>query len=251
MEHVERDPHGGGMILRETIVDADVQENLHRIRKRIEAAAKRADRDPKEIKLVAVSKGVDSARIRETLAAGTIILGENRLQEALPKIHFLEADVRWHFIGHLQTNKVKQAVGTFELIHSIDSLRLAQEVSTCAGQLGIRQPVLVQLNLSGEKSKFGLAARELKAVIREMAGLPGIAIRGLMTIPPMSSNPEAGRHYFRSLRLLAAEVSQYDLRDVGMEELSMGMSDDFEVAIEEGATLVRIGTAIFGQRRDR
>jgi pyridoxal phosphate enzyme (YggS family) len=232
-------------------MDTDVRENLHRIRERIEAAAKRAKRNPKEIRLLAVTKGVESARIREAIAAGTIVLGENRLQEALSKVHFLGPGVKWHFIGHLQTNKVRQSIGMFELIHSIDSVRLAREVSAAAERLEIRQPVLVQVNLSGEKSKFGLAAEEVEPAIREMAGLSGIAIQGLMTIPPFSSNPEDSRGYFRRLRRLASEISQQGLEGVTMGELSMGMSDDFEVAVEEGATLVRIGTAIFGPRRDR
>ena len=239
------------MIRREIVMDTDVQENLNRVQARIEDAAKRADRDPKEIKLMAVTKGVEPAQIREALAAGVTVLGESRMQEALSKIDSFGKDVPWHFIGHLQTNKVKQAIGTFELIHSVDSLRLAREISKWAERLEIYQPILVQVNLSREESKSGLAPEEVKPVIQEMAGLPGIAIQGLMTIPPVSSNPEASRGYFRRLRFLASEVSRWGLRGVTMEGLSMGMSDDFEVAIEEGATWVRIGTAIFGPRRDR
>ena len=250
-KYVERDRDGGGMILREIVMDTDVRENLQRIQERIEAAAKRADRHPKEVNLVAVTKGVEAVRIREALAAGATVLGESRMQEALSKINSFGTDAKWHFIGHLQTNKVKQAIGTFELIHSVDSLRLAREISQWAERLEIYQPVLVQVNLSREESKSGLAPEEVKPVIQEMAGLPGIAIQGLMTIPPASSHPEASRGYFRRLRLLASEISQWDLRGVTMKELSMGMSDDFEVAVEEGATWVRIGTAIFGPRRDR
>ena len=197
-----------------------------------------------------VTKGVEQARIREALAAGVTVLGESRMQEALFKMDSFGTGAEWHFIGHLQTNKVKQAIGTFELIHSVDSLRLAREISKWAERLEIYQPILVQVNLSREKSKSGLGPEEVKPVIQEMAGLPGIAIQGLMTIPPASSHPEASRGYFRRLRLLASEISQWDLRGVTMKELSMGMSDDFEVAVEEGATWVRIGTAIFGPRRD-
>jgi len=239
------------MILREIAMDTDVRENLQRVQERIEAAAKRADRHPKEINLVAVTKGVEPVRIREALAAGATVLGESRMQDALSKINSIGADVKWHFIGHLQTNKVKQAIGTFELIHSVDSLRLAREISQWAERFEIYQPILVQVNLSREKSKSGLVPEEVKPVIQEMAGLPGIAIQGLMTIPPASSKPEASRGYFRRLRLLASEISRWGLRGVTMEVLSMGMSDDFEVAVEEGATWVRIGTAIFGPRRDR
>jgi len=200
---------------------------------------------------VTVTKGVEPAQTREVLAAGATVLGENRVQEALPKIHSLEKAVKWHFVGHLQTNKVKQIIGMFELIHSVDSLRLAQEISRWAERLGICQPILVQVNLSREASKFGLAPEEVKPIIQEIAGLPGIAIQGLMTILPLSSDPEAGRVYFRRLRVLASEVSRWGFSGVTMGELSMGMSDDFEVAIEEGATWIRIGTAIFGPRSDR
>jgi len=239
------------MTIREIVVDMDVKENLHQIQERIQAAAKRADRDPKEVKLMAVTKGVEPMRLREALAAGIAVLGENRVQEALPKVHSLGKEVKWHFVGHLQTNKVKQVIGVFELIHSVDSLRLAQEISRWAERFGICQPILVQVNLSGEENKSGLAPREVKSVIQEMAVLPGIAIQGLMTIPPLSSDPEASRGYFRCLRDLAFEVSQREFSSVAMGELSMGMSGDFEVAVEEGATWIRIGTAIFGPRRER
>lgn len=240
------------MIFQETVMGIiDVKENLHQIQGHIEAAAKRAGRDPKEVKLVAVTKGVEPARIREALAAGVTDFGENRVQEALPKIHSLGKGVKWHFVGHLQTNKVKQVIGFFELVHSVDSLRLAQEISRWAERLGICQPVLVQVNLSKEETKTGLAPEAVKLAIQEMAGLPGIAIQGLMTIPPLSSDPETSRSYFRRLRVLASEVSRWGFSGVTMGELSMGMSGDFEVAVEEGATWIRIGTAIFGPRRER
>ena len=239
------------MILRELVMDTDVKENLRQVQERIDAAAKRAHRDPKEVKLVAVTKGVEPAQIREALTAGATVLGESRVQEALPKVHSLGKGVKWHFIGHLQTNKVKQAIGLFELIHSVDSLRLAHEISKCAERLGICQPILVQVNLWREESKSGLASEEVKSAIQEMATLPGIAIQGLMTIPPLSNDPEASRGCFHRLRVLASEVSRWGLRGVTMGELSIGMSDDFEVAVEEGATWVRIGAAIFGPRRVR
>jgi pyridoxal phosphate enzyme (YggS family) len=241
------------MILREIVmdVDIDIKENLRHIQERVEAAAKRAGRDPKEIKLLTVTKGVEATQIREVLAAGATVLGESRAQEAIPKIHSLEKGVKWHFIGHLQTNKVKQIIGMFELIHSVDNLRLAEEISRWAERLRICQPILVQVNLSRESSKFGVAPEEAKPIIQAMSRLPGIAIQGLMTILPLASDPGASRVYFRRLRVLASEISQWDLRGVTMGELSMGMSDDFEVAVEEGATWIRIGTAIFGPRRDR
>jgi PLP dependent protein len=237
------------MILRE--MSTDIKENLRQLQERMDGAARRAGRDPKEVKLVAVTKGVVLTQIREAITAGVTVLGENRVQEALPKIHALGKGVKWHLVGHLQTNKVKQMIGVFELVHSVDSLRLAHEISRWAERLGICQPILIQVNLSGEGSKSGLAPEEVKPVLQEMAGLHGIAIRGLMTIPPLSSDPEAGRIYFRRLRVLAAEVSRWGFSGVTMRELSMGMSGDFEVAVEEGATWVRLGTAIFGPRRDR
>ena len=237
------------MIVRE--VGADIQENFHRIQGRIEAAARRAGRDAKEVKLVVVTKEVEPIRIREAVAAGATVLGESRVQEALAKIHLLGEEVKWHYVGHLQTNKVKQMIGAFELIHSVDSLRLAHEISSWAERLGICQPVLVQVDLSGERDKFGLTPEEVKPVIQEMAGLTGIAIQGFMMIPPLSPSPETARLQFRRLKVLAVEASRWGFPRVKMGELSMGMSDDFEVAIEEGATWVRIGTAIFGPRRDR
>jgi len=246
---VERTRHGDGVILRQT--RTDIKENLRQFQERVDVAAQRAGRDPKEVKLVAVTKGVEPDRIREAAMAGVEVVGESRVQEALPKTHSLGKEVTWHFIGHLQTNKVKQMMGVFELIHSVDSLRLAHEISRWAERSGVCQPVLIQVNLSREGSKSGLAPEEMKPVLQEMAGLQGITVRGLMTIPPLSDDAEASRVYFRRLRVLAAEVSRWGFSGVTMGELSMGMSGDFEVAIEEGATWVRLGTAIFGPRRDR
>ncbi|HET6466053.1 MAG TPA: YggS family pyridoxal phosphate-dependent enzyme [Nitrospiria bacterium] len=226
-------------------MDESIVENLRRVRERIVAAAERSGRDPSRITLVVVTKGVTTDRLRKAVAAGATVLGENRIQEALPKIKVLEETIRWHLIGHLQRNKVKQAIHRFELIHSLDSLELAHEIEERAEQAGIRQRVLIQVNLSREPSKHGVLPEAADVLVRKTAALPHLALEGLMTIPPPSIDPQQSRIYFRRLREKMEELKQAG-RPV--RELSMGMSNDFEVAIEEGATLVRIGTAIFGPR---
>ncbi|MBI3597155.1 MAG: YggS family pyridoxal phosphate-dependent enzyme, partial [Nitrospirae bacterium] len=205
----------------------------------------RSGRDPSRITLVVVTKGVTTDRIREAVAAGATVLGENRVQEAWPKMKALEGTIRWHLIGHLQRNKVKQAINRFDLIHSLDSLELAHEIEQRAEQAGIRQRVLIQVNVSREPSKHGVFPEAADVLVRETAALPHLALEGLMTIPPPSIDPQQSRVYFRWL----CEKMEA-LRQAGLpaRELSMGMSADFEVAIEEGATLIRVGTAIFGPR---
>jgi pyridoxal phosphate enzyme (YggS family) len=225
-----------------------IAENVARVRERMEAAARRAGRDPGKIRLVAVSKTVDPGRIRQALEAGVDSLGENYVQEAQKKIEELGPRAAWHFIGHLQSNKAKAAVRLFDWVHSVDSLRLAQELSRVAGQQNKVLPVLLQINLGQETAKFGALQDDTFRLLEQMGLLPGISVKGLMTLPPFFDNPEESRPYFHALRNLAEAVSRRKIAGVSMEELSMGMSNDFETAIEEGATLVRVGTAIFGPR---
>ena len=190
---------------------------------------------------MAVSKTVPPDRIDEALRHGISIFGENKVQEARAKIPLVSGRARWHMIGHLQTNKARDAVELFELIHSLDSVKLAGELNKCAERAGKTQPVLLEVNVAGEASKFGLKPEDLPVAIQQIAALPRLEVRGLMTLAPFAEDAEKARPYFRRLR---------ELRDAhGLRELSMGMSNDFEVAVEEGATIVRIGTAIFGERK--
>lgn len=207
------------------------------------AAAERVRRDPHRITLVVVTKGVMPDRIREVTDAGAFALGESRVQEALRKIKTISGTIQWHLIGHLQRNKVRQAVGVFELIHSVDSLDLACEIHQRAAWAGIRQRVLVQVNVARESGKHGVAPEGLEALVGEVAALPHLWLEGLMVIPPLAADPEGSRPHFRRL---AQRVEELRRGGLPLQELSMGMSNDFEVAIEEGATLIRVGTAIFG-----
>jgi len=217
-----------------------VAENLAVVRERIAEACRRAGRSPDEVTLVGVSKGFPAELVVEACAAGLTDLGENRVQEAAPKIEALTARgvrPRWHLIGHLQTNKAKTATGLFAIIHSVDSVRLAEALSHRASE---PLPVLLEVNVAREPAKFGFAPEELSSAYATIAALPNLDVRGLMTVAPIADDPESVRPVFRRLR---------ELRDgLGLRELSMGMTGDFEVAIEEGATLVRVGRAIFGPR---
>lgn len=215
---------------------------------RMASAAMRAGRDPSSVRLVVVTKTVDRGRITQAVAAGAVILGENRVQEAKEKIEALGKIASWHLIGHLQTNKAKYAVRLFDLIHSVDNLELAAEIDRQAAKIGKVQNILIEVNIAGEASKAGMAVKGAPALVREAARLKNISIQGLMTMPPYSENPEDSRPYFTVLRELAETIATGNIPNVAMQELSMGMSGDFEVAIEEGATLVRVGTAIFGER---
>jgi len=227
---------------------SSIAENIRTIQERIAAAARRVDRDPASVRLVTVTKTVSQERIREAVAAGAMILGENRVQEAREKIAGLGPIASWHLIGHLQTNKAKYAVALFYLIHSVDGLELAREISRQAEKHGKVQDVLIEVNISGETSKAGIGSGDAKGLIREAAKLGNIRVQGLMTIPPFAEDPEASRPHFRMLRELAQDISKEQIPNVSMKELSMGMSGDFEVAVEEGSTLVRVGTSIFGKR---
>jgi pyridoxal phosphate enzyme (YggS family) len=225
-----------------------ISDNFKRITDRMALAAQRSGRDPSAVKLIAVTKTVDIERIREAVAAGASALGENRVQEAREKIEKLGSLASWHLIGHLQSNKAKYAVKLFALIHSIDSFELAQEVDKQAAKIGKIQDVLIEVNISGEKSKGGVPTDNAPDLVRKTAALKNISVKGLMTMPPFFNNPEEARPYFKQLRDLSAQIDLDKIPNVSMKELSMGMSGDFEVAVEEGATMVRVGSAIFGGR---
>jgi pyridoxal phosphate enzyme (YggS family) len=226
-----------------------IAERVRLVQSRIRAAADRAGRDAGRIRLVAATKAVTVERIEEGIDAGLSILGENRVQEAVPKIAALiRASIRWHFIGHLQRRKVRSVIGLFDLIHSVDSLDLAREIDRRAGEAGRRQDVLLEVNIGGEPTKAGFRSDDLLRVVPSIAALGHMRIRGLMTIPPPAREAESARRYFQELRELARRIEEQCIPAVIMDELSMGMSNDYEVAVEEGATLVRVGTAIFGAR---
>jgi pyridoxal phosphate enzyme (YggS family) len=225
-----------------------IADNIANIKSRIASAAKRVGRDPSSVRLVVVTKTVDPERIREAAAAGALILGENRVQEAKEKIERLGSISSWHLIGHLQTNKAKHAVKLFDMIHSVDTLELAGEIDKQAAKIGKVQDVLIEVRIAGEAAKAGTAIEDAADLIKAAAKLKNISVKGLMTIPPFLDDPEKVRSYFSKLRELATNIAHERIANVSMQELSMGMSNDFEVAIEEGATMVRVGTAIFGVR---
>ncbi|HRS82831.1 MAG TPA: YggS family pyridoxal phosphate-dependent enzyme [Smithellaceae bacterium] len=230
-------------------MNEDIEANIQNIRQRIAAAAARAHRDPAGIRMMAVSKTVEPERIQRALDAGITLLGENYVQEAREKIPAVGRGAEWHMIGHLQTNKAKYVVHLFDWIHSVDRLELAQELDKRAFQHNRRLNVLVEVNVSGEASKNGIEPSGVPELVRRISALPHLTIRGLMTMPPYSDNPEHSRPYFQALRGLRDEIHAAAIPNVRMDELSMGMTDDFEVAVEEGATIIRVGRAIFGERR--
>jgi pyridoxal phosphate enzyme (YggS family) len=233
----------------ESDADDSLARRVHQILDRIRRAAERTGRPPDTVQLVAATKTVPAERIREGLDVGLTLLGENRMQEALSKVALLrDLSPRWHFIGQLQRRKVRDAIGTFELIHSVDSVDLAQEINRRAGEAGVKQAVLLEVNIAGEASKAGFSPQVLMQDLRLLGDLPHLRIQGLMTIPPPTERPEDARPYFRGLRELGVRIAAQRISSLVMQEYSMGMSHDFEVAIEEGATLVRVGTAIFGAR---
>lgn len=229
-----------------------IADNIACIRERITAAARRAGRTPDEIELMAVSKTHPVERIREAYVAGLRLFGENRVQEFAGKAGVLRdlAGAEWHLIGHLQSNKAGKAVELFSAVDSLDSVKLAQKLNSAAEQLGKKLSVLIEINIGGEDVKSGLApgSSELEQVLQSAVQWEHLSVRGLMTIPPFTEDPQRARPYFRKLRALRDAIAVRKLASVGMDALSMGMSHDFEVAIEEGSTCVRVGTAIFGQR---
>ncbi len=224
-----------------------VDENLQTLQEKIESACLRAGRDPREVQLVAVSKTRGPEVIAEALEAGQMIFGENRVQEAEPKIEALPGRCRWHLVGHLQSNKARRAVRLFEMIHSVDSLKLAETIARLCEEEGARPQVLIQVSVSGEASKFGIQPEALCESIEAFLELQPLEIVGLMTVPPLGKTAEESRRYFAALRELRERLEQK--AGIGLPELSMGMSNDFEIGIEEGATLVRVGSAIFGERK--
>lgn len=225
-----------------------IAENFEEIRRRIAEAARRAGRDPESVRLVAVSKTKPASDIAEARECGQLIFGENYVQELVPKVKELPADLSWHFIGSLQSNKVRQIAGMVDLIHSVDRISLAREIDRQWGEIGQVCDILVQVNIAQEATKSGTSCDELIDLVRVIAQLPNLRIKGLMTMPPFFDDPEAARPYFRRLNELAGEIEAAAIPRVEMRELSMGMSGDFEAAIAEGATLVRVGSALFGSR---
>ncbi len=225
-----------------------ISENLKAVQQRIEAACRRAGRDPAEVTLITVSKTIDVDRINAAVAAGAATLGENRVQEVLAKRDAVSPEVRWHLIGHLQTNKVRQIIDKVDLIHSLDSLHLAEEIQKRAQLAGRTVDLLVEVNVGAEESKFGLDPAAVRGFLESLQGMDRIRILGLMTVAPFLEDPESVRMVFRSLKGLFDELKDLKLPNVQMMHLSMGMTHDFEVAIEEGATMVRVGTGIFGAR---
>ena len=221
-------------------------ENLDSIQQRIAAACARAGRAPNSVTLLAVSKSHPPETIRVAVNAGQLLFGENKIQEAKAKIPLSPGKARWQFIGHLQSNKVRDAVQLFEMIQGVDSLAIAQEISKRAEQAARTLPILLEVNVAGEGRKFGYAPEKLLAELNELNALPRIEIHGLMAIPPFAAVPEKARPYFQKLRELKVQCEQ--ILGAPLPHLSMGMSGDFEVAIEEGATIVRVGTALFGER---
>jgi len=227
-------------------LNEDCRAALQAVRQRIEDACRRANRDPRDVRLVAVSKTFPAGRVREFLECGQRLFGENRVQEALAKIPEVGTGAVWHLIGPLQRNKARHAVGAFELIHGVDSLKLAAEVDRRAAAAGVRQRILIQLNLAEESSKSGAGETEMWPLVQGIAEMAHLDLQGLMTIPPPVARAEESRPWFARLRELRDRASRRLGRD--LPELSMGMTCDFEVAVEEGATLVRVGRAIFGER---
>ena len=227
-----------------------ISENLVQVKRCIIEAAKRAGRDPSGVRLLAVTKEQSDATVAKGIQAGMTLLGENKVQEASGKIEAFgrKNGLEWHFIGRLQKNKVKFIFDLFDLIHSVDSLALAEAIHKKAQRIGSCMPILLQVNISGEKSKLGIDPLDLPREIRKFAKLEGVKISGLMTIPPFDRDPETSRPYYARLRELRDTCSSLNIPRICLDELSMGMSNDYEVAIEEGATLVRVGTGLFGPR---
>src|SRR5947209_8621674 len=223
-----------------------IADNLERVREQIAQAAGKVGRAVDEIELVAISKTHDAAKVREAIEAGQTLFGESRVQEARIKIPDLPSNLRWHFVGHLQKNKIRHALPLFELIHSVDSLALAQDINRIAEEDGVHPRVLIEVNVAGEGSKFGFRPETLRAEMESLLALPRLSILGLMTIPPIAEEGEASRKYFVELRELRDRL-QTEFH-VDLAQLSMGMTQDYAIAVEEGATLVRVGTAIFGER---
>jgi pyridoxal phosphate enzyme (YggS family) len=225
---------------------SSIGENLERVRGQIAQAAQKSGRSPDDIDLVAISKTHDAEKVREAIEAGQSLFGESKVQEARAKIPELPSNTRWHFVGHLQKNKIRHALPLFELVHSVDSLALAQEMNRIAEEDGLHPRVLIEVNVAGEGSKFGFQPKKLREEMEALLAFSRLSILGLMCIPPLAEEAEESRRYFVQLRELRDRL-QTEFH-VDLAQLSMGMTQDYDVAVEEGATLVRVGTAIFGER---
>ena len=225
-----------------------IQENIKLVEENIKKACEKVGRDVNEVTLIAVSKTKPYTAIEEALPTGVKDYGENKVQELCDKYEILPKDIKWHMIGHLQRNKVKYLVGKVELIHSVDSLRLANQIETEFAKKNEIANILIEVNMAQEESKFGITSEETEQLVREIAKFPHIRIKGLMTIAPYTDNPESNRVYFRNMKKLSVDIENKNIDNVSMSVLSMGMTGDYQVAVEEGATLVRVGTGIFGER---
>ena len=225
-----------------------IKENVAEVEARIQAACKRAGRRREEVTLIAVSKTKPVSDIYEVIETGIKDYGENKVQEMCDKMEIIQEPLNWHMIGHLQRNKVKYIVDKAKLIHSVDSLRLAQQISQEAIKKEVEVDILIEVNVAEEASKFGLSTEEVIQMIEAIAKLPAVHIKGLMTVAPFTDNPEDNRPYFRNLKQLAVDIDGKNIDNVTMNVLSMGMTGDYQTAIEEGATMVRVGTGIFGTR---
>ena len=225
-----------------------ITEQLKEVRQEIQNACSRINRNPEEVTLIAVSKTKPVSMIEEAIAAGQTVFGENKVQELCSKYEVLPQNLHWHLIGHLQRNKVKYIADKAELIHSVDSLRLAETINQEGEKHGRIVPILIEVNVAGEESKFGVSVEDTVSLITEISQLPYVRIQGLMTIAPYVENPEENRPIFRKLKQLSVDIKEKNINNVYMDILSMGMTNDYQVAIEEGATMVRVGTGIFGER---
>ena len=225
-----------------------INENISKIRENIVKACEKAGRNPEEVTLIAVSKTKPVSAIEEALLSGTLDYGENKVQELCDKYDVLPKNIRWHMIGHLQRNKVKYLVGKTYLVHSVDSLRLAEQIEKEFAKHNQVCDILVEVNKAQEESKFGINAKETEELIRKIAKFEHVRIKGLMTIAPYTEDPESNREYFREIKKLSVDIRDKNIDNVSMDVLSMGMTGDYMVAVEEGATMVRVGTGIFGER---
>ena len=225
-----------------------ISERIVEVKRRIDDACRRVGRNPDEVTLIAVSKTRPIDELLEAYHAGALHFGENKVQELVDKIPQMPSGIHWHMIGHLQRNKVKYIVGKTAFIHSVDSLRLAEEISKEAVKQNVTVQLLIEVNVAQEESKFGVSVDETSEIAREIAKLPGVQLKGLMTIAPYTENAEDNRLYFRKLKQLSVDIRNKSIDNVSMDVLSMGMTGDYEVAVEEGATCVRVGTGIFGER---
>lgn len=225
-----------------------INENISKVRENIVKACEKAGRNPEEVTLIAVSKTKPVSAIEEALLSGTLDYGENKVQELCDKYDVLPKNIRWHMIGHLQRNKVKYLVGKTYLVHSVDSLRLAEQIEKEFAKHNQVCDILVEVNIAQEESKFGINAKETEELIRKIAKFEHVRIKGLMTIAPYTEEPESNREYFREIKKLSVDIRDKNIDNVSMDVLSMGMTGDYMVAVEEGATMVRVGTGIFGER---